>query len=114
MTGSDFTQEKPWKLSQRARIHFMAKEAEGTREVMWAGADNVAQVSNFTTATLNEKYFDTKFSGSSAQCDEVTCKLMESEMAGLMGLDESLQYKYLLDVSLRLLHDTESKLKFYC
>lgn len=105
MTGSDFIVDKPWRLSQRARIHFMAKENEGHREVMWTGADEVAQVSNFTTESLNQLYLDTKFSGVPAQCDEVTCKLMDSEMSRLVGLDESLQYKYLLDVSLSSIYN---------
>lgn len=34
----------------------MTKETEGTRDILWAGRDGVAKLSQFPVATLNHLY----------------------------------------------------------
>lgn len=127
-TGAEFAKNVEWKLSQRARLHFMGHEKEGNKHVLWADKkESKMRVDDFATKALNDEYMDVSFSGHPVQCDEETCEIMDKiiEFAPTMvssaaatvvsavvrgavadpfpfsakqGLDESYQYKYLIDV----------------
>lgn len=77
-TGAEFAKNVEWKLSQRARLHFMGHEKEGKKHVLWADKkESKMRVNDFATKALNDEYMDVAFSGHPVQCDEETCKLME-------------------------------------
>ena len=90
--------QAPWKKSQRARLHFMSHEKNKMRNVMWADKDGSIRETNFSMAILNNRYMDTSFSGSPAQCDPETCELLDAtvEFAPTQGLDESYTYRYMV------------------
>ncbi|GAA5885978.1 hypothetical protein JCM6882_004220 [Rhodosporidiobolus microsporus] len=98
-TGVEFDRHTPWRKSQRARLHLMSHETEGERSVIWSQRGQLRE-SNISTATLNQLYMDTSFSGALQQCDPETCELMlkTMEFKPTIGLDESNTYKYLIDV----------------
>jgi len=99
-TGVEFVKHVEWQLSQRARMHFLSHETAGEQSIMWADTDGLQQEKNFPIKALNDLYMDASFSGSPVQCDEETCPVMEKliEFAPTMGLDESYQFKYLVDI----------------
>ena len=100
-TGAEFAKNVEWKLSQRARLHFMGHEKDGKKHVLWADAkESKMRVNDFNITALNDEYMDLAFSGHPVQCDPETCKVMDKiiDFAPTMGLDESYQYKYLIDV----------------
>lgn len=92
-TGAEFRTNEPWKLSQRARVHFMTHEREGERKILWTDASGKQQEKTTSAAALNDLYMDTSFSGGPVQCDEETCKVMEKiiKFAPTQGLDDSYQ-----------------------
>lgn len=98
-TGTEFRTGYNWKESQRARLHYMSAAREGTQEVLWSD-HGAMQLMNASTASVNPKYFDMRFSGVPAQCDPETCKIMEEtiDFAPTMGLEQQNQYRYLMDV----------------
>lgn len=100
-TGAEFRKDVEWKLSQRARLHFLGHETQGKKHVLWADKrESRMRVSDFEIADLNREYMDVSFSGHPVQCDDETCALMDRiiEFAPTMGLDDSYQYKFLMDV----------------
>ena len=100
-TGAEFREDVEWQLSQRARLHFLGHETTGKKHVLWADKkESKMRVSDFEIAALNKEFMDVSFAGHPVQCDPETCALMEEliDFAGLMGLDDSYQYKYLMDV----------------
>ncbi len=98
-TGAQFDKHTPWRLSQRARLHLMTHEQEGERELIWAHRGELT-TGNVSVAELNHLYMDTSFAGQPEQCDPETCALMRDKIdfKSFMGLEESYQYKYLMDV----------------
>ena len=98
-TGTEFRVGYDWEKSQRSRLHFMSLETEGTTELMWSNHGKL-EMMNASKKAVNEKYLDTRYSGSPAQCDEVTCKIMEEKIdfAPTMGLEQQNEYRYLMDV----------------
>lgn len=98
-TGTEFRTDVNWRDSQRARLHFMAHEKDGKREIMWSDKGAI-RLSNLTNKEINEAYMDISFSGVPAQCDPETCEVMEKviDFAPTMGLEEQNQYRYLMDV----------------
>ncbi|GAA6001303.1 hypothetical protein JCM10207_006599 [Rhodosporidiobolus poonsookiae] len=98
-TGVEFNRHTPWRKSQRARLHIMSHETEGEKPVIWSQRGQLRE-SNISTATLNQLYMDTSFSGALQQCDPETCEIMTRtmEFKPTIGLDESNTYKYLIDV----------------
>ncbi|BGP32303.1 hypothetical protein JCM10296v2_004084 [Rhodotorula toruloides] len=98
-TGVEFNRHTPWRKSQRARLHIMSHDREGTKSVIWSQRGQLRE-SNFSLATINDLYMDTSFSGALQQCDPETCDLLERTMdlKPTIGLDESNTYKYLIDV----------------
>ena len=67
---------------------------------MYTDESEEAHLANYTASALNSLYMDTRFSGVPAQCDPETCDIMAKEIdfAPTQGLDESYQYKYMMDV----------------
>ncbi|KAK4703500.1 hypothetical protein P7C70_g2716, partial [Phenoliferia sp. Uapishka_3] len=98
-TGVEFDKHTPWRLSQRARLHFMTQNMEGEKSVIWSQRGAVRE-SNMSISSLNHLYMDTAFAGRPEQCDPETCELMSKiiEFKGLIGLDDANQYKYMMDV----------------
>jgi hypothetical protein len=101
-TGVEFNGDFDWRNSQRSRLHFMTNQKSGTRKVLaptQTGQHGLDWI-ELDLGKFNEKYMDASFSGGPVQCDEATCKIMEEEIEfkPTMGLDESYQYKYLIDV----------------
>jgi len=98
-TGAEFKTGVEWKDSQRARLHIMAHQQNGSVHVL-SPDDSLTRVSAKETQSLNHRLLDVSFSGGPVQCDPPTCDYMSKtlQFAGTMGLDESYQYKYLIDV----------------
>ncbi|GAA5996512.1 uncharacterized protein JCM10292_003018 [Rhodotorula paludigena] len=98
-TGVEFNRHTPWRKSQRARLHIMSHETEGTKTILWSQRGQLREA-NVSVATLNDLYMDTSFSGALQQCDPETCELLERTMdlKPTIGLDESNTYKYVMDV----------------
>ncbi|GAA98278.1 glycosyltransferase family 90 protein [Mixia osmundae IAM 14324] len=99
-TGAAFQTGRPWKDSQRARLHFMSHDTEGEREIMWTDQTGATRFSNISTGLLNELYLDASLAGRPTQCDEETCNYLARNVrfAPIQGLDESYSYKYVMDV----------------
>jgi hypothetical protein len=99
-TGAEFAKNVKWELSQRARLHFLSHAEEGSLPVMFANEAGMERQGIFDIKGLNEAYLDTSFSGEAVQCDEETCEEMERiiDFADTMGLEESYNYRYLMDV----------------
>jgi hypothetical protein len=55
-TGAEFTVNAPWKDSQRARLHLMSREENGTRPVLWADEAGQAHLSDFDVGAMNKLY----------------------------------------------------------
>ncbi|KAI5480769.1 glycosyltransferase family 90 protein [Pseudohyphozyma bogoriensis] len=98
-TGVEFDKKHPWKLSQRARLHLMSQNMDGDKEIIWSQRGAI-RTSNMSVSSLNHLYMDTAFSGKPEQCDPETCEIMSKiiHFKPLIGLEESNQYKYLMDV----------------
>ncbi|KAM0753121.1 hypothetical protein T439DRAFT_286761 [Meredithblackwellia eburnea MCA 4105] len=98
-TGVEFDKHTPWRLSQRARLHFMSQNMEGEKSVIWSQRGTLRE-SNMTVESLNHLYMDTFFAGKPEQCDPETCEIMEKTISfkPTIGLEESNTYKYLMDV----------------
>ncbi|OAV95361.1 hypothetical protein PTTG_05423 [Puccinia triticina 1-1 BBBD Race 1] len=98
-TGAEFRTDVNWKDSQRARLHIMAHEANHPVHIL-SPDDSLTRVATKDIGKLNEKLLDVSLSGGPVQCDPTTCEYMAKNLkfAGTMGLDESYQYKYLIDV----------------
>lgn len=119
-TGIDFYVQNDWKNSQRARLHFLANDKEGTKSVLWAEGDGAIREKTYNVNGLNRAYMDVAFAGGPVQCDPETCALMNKliDFRDTMGLNEayqvrgassvsscarsrftlSAQYKYVMDV----------------
>ncbi|BGP40133.1 hypothetical protein JCM10450v2_004112 [Rhodotorula kratochvilovae] len=99
-TGIDFYVQNDWKNSQRARLHFLTNEKEGSKDVLWADNDGPVAETNYLVNGLNRAYMDVSFAGGPVQCDEETCKVMSDliEFKPTMGLNDAYQYKYVMDV----------------
>ncbi|GAA5925127.1 uncharacterized protein JCM15063_004929 [Sporobolomyces koalae] len=98
-TGVEFDAKTPWRLSQRARLHFMSHETGGEKSIIWSQRGNLRE-SNISTTTLNHLYMDTSFSGAVQQCDPETCEILRNtiDFKPTIGIDESNTYKYFIDV----------------
>ncbi|KWU47161.1 glycosyltransferase family 90 protein [Rhodotorula sp. JG-1b] len=98
-TGVEFNRHTPWRRSQRARLHIMSHETEGTQNIIWSRRGQLREA-NMSVAAINDHYMDTSFSGALQQCDPETCELLEKkfDIKPTIGLDESNTYKYLFDV----------------
>ncbi|GAA5873960.1 hypothetical protein JCM8547_001588 [Rhodosporidiobolus lusitaniae] len=99
-TGVNFYVENDWKNSQRARLHFVANDKEGTKNVLWAEGEGAIDEKTYNVDGLNRAYMDVSFSGGPVQCDPETCELMKQliDFKDTMGLNEAYQYKYVMDV----------------
>ncbi|BGP24779.1 glycosyltransferase family 90 protein [Rhodotorula toruloides] len=99
-TGIDFYVQNDWKNSQRARLHFLANDKEGTKSVLWAEGDGPIREKTYNVNGLNRAYMDVAFAGGPVQCDPETCTLMNKliDFRDTMGLNEAYQYKYVMDV----------------
>ncbi|BGP55771.1 hypothetical protein JCM8202v2_003378 [Rhodotorula sphaerocarpa] len=99
-TGIDFYEEHDWKNSQRARLHFLANEKRGTKDVLYAEEDGPIAEKRYNVNGLNRAYMDVAFAGGPVQCDPPTCALMSQmiEFRDTMGLNDAYQYKYVFDV----------------
>lgn len=99
-TGSENLEGTEWRLSQRVRLHFMSHEGKGTRKVWVAGGAGKVEEVKVGVKELNEAFLDTSLSGAPVQCDPVTCRVMEEEIAfkPTMGLEEAYEYKYVMDL----------------
>ncbi|EFP88072.2 uncharacterized protein PGTG_12519 [Puccinia graminis f. sp. tritici CRL 75-36-700-3] len=98
-TGAEFRSDVDWRASQRARLHLMAHHSNGSTHIL-SPDDSLTRIVSKDIESLNHKLLDVSFSGGPVQCDPVTCEYMHTHLkfAGTMGLDESYQYKYLMDV----------------
>lgn len=99
-TGAMFVLDEDWRSSQRARLHFLTHELNGNRNVLVAHADEQIREEVMPMRNLNGAQMDVSFSGGPVQCDEATCDFLEREVdfKPTMGLSESYQYKYVMDV----------------
>ncbi|GAA5908906.1 hypothetical protein JCM6882_005480 [Rhodosporidiobolus microsporus] len=99
-TGDNFYVENDWRNSQRARLHFLTNEKEGTHDVLYAEGDGAIAEKSYNTNGLNRAYMDVSFSGGPVQCDKETCEIMKDliDFKPTMGLNEAYQYKYVMDV----------------
>lgn len=98
-TGAEFKAGYKWEDSQRARLHLMSHRTDGRINVL-NSQDRSTETLNLNRKDINSLFMDTSFSGGPVQCDPDTCQLMDQifDFAPTMGLDESYQYKYLIDV----------------
>ncbi|PLW07099.1 hypothetical protein PCASD_25404 [Puccinia coronata f. sp. avenae] len=98
-TGAEFKTGVEWQDSQRARLHLLAHQQDGSAHVL-SPDDSLTRVAAKPVQDLNHRLLDVSFSGGPVQCDPPTCEYMAKNLqfAGTMGLDESYQYKYLIDV----------------
>lgn len=89
-TGVEFNRHTPWRRSQRARLHIMSHETEGTKKIIWSRRGQLREA-NMSVAAINDHYMDTSFSGALQQCDPETCELLEKkfDIKPTIGLDES-------------------------
>ncbi|KAG0147782.1 hypothetical protein CROQUDRAFT_42346 [Cronartium quercuum f. sp. fusiforme G11] len=99
-TGAEFMKGVEWQSSQRARLHITTHQREGHVKVLVESKDGSAVVEEYDLGELNRRIMDTSFSGGPVQCDPETCKYMRGHLqfADTMGLNDSLQYKYLIDL----------------
>lgn len=105
-TGAEFMKGINWKSSQRSRLHFISHEdnitsKESTLKVLVENPKTKeVEVLDRDLKGLNDRFMDTSFSGGPVQCDPETCDYMRAhiQFAHTMGLDESYQYKYLIDL----------------
>ncbi|GAA5953962.1 hypothetical protein JCM21900_003066 [Sporobolomyces salmonicolor] len=99
-TGIDFYVQNDWKNSQRARLHFVANEQKGSKDVLYAEGDGAVREKQFNVNGLNRAYMDVSFSGGPVQCDPETCEIMNEliDFQPTMGLSDSYKYKYVMDV----------------
>ncbi|MBW0550226.1 hypothetical protein O181_089941 [Austropuccinia psidii MF-1] len=97
-TGAEFKKGFKWRESQRARLHFLTHKTDGKVQVL--SPSNQTKLIERDLAQLNQKLMDTSFSGRAVQCDPETCQHLSQiiNFAPTMGLDESYQYKYLIDL----------------
>lgn len=95
-TGAEFSKGVDWKSSQRSRLHFLGREANGTRNVLLSNEAEAAREVVIPISRMNSAYLDLSFSGHPAQCDKETCKVMKDliEFADTMGLDEAYQVSH--------------------
>ncbi|KAK4054476.1 hypothetical protein OIV83_000970 [Microbotryomycetes sp. JL201] len=98
-TGVEFDKHTPWRQSQRARLHFLSQTMDGEKSIIVAQGSAMKEA-NLSVADMNHLYMDMAFSGEPAQCDPETCDVMRKDIKfkSLIGLEESNQYKYLIDV----------------
>ncbi|KAK4053925.1 hypothetical protein OIO90_003762 [Microbotryomycetes sp. JL221] len=98
-TGVEFDKHTPWRQSQRARLHFLSQNMDGEKPVIFSQGSAVKEA-NLSIAEMNHLYMDMAFSGEPAQCDPETCEVMRKDIRfkSLIGLEDSNQYKYLIDV----------------
>lgn len=94
-TGIDFYEEHDWKNSQRARLHFLANEKRGTKDVLYAEEDGPIAEKRYNVNGLNRAYMDVAFAGGPVQCDPPTCALMSQmiEFRDTMGLNDAYQVR---------------------
>ncbi|POW15540.1 hypothetical protein PSTT_02097 [Puccinia striiformis] len=99
-TGAEFAAGVKWENSQRARLHIMGSSDRNRSVMVLSPDDHLTRLISMDQDTLNKDLLDVSFSGGPVQCDPVTCDFMHRNLkfAGTMGLDESYQYKYLIDV----------------
>ncbi|EGG11221.1 family 90 glycosyltransferase [Melampsora larici-populina 98AG31] len=105
-TGAEFMKGIDWKSSQRSRLHFISHENKITNQpdrlkvLVEDSKTKEVNVLDRELKRLNDRFMDTSFSGGPVQCDPETCDYMRShiQFAHTMGLDESYQYKYLIDL----------------
>ncbi|KAH9809072.1 family 90 glycosyltransferase [Melampsora americana] len=105
-TGAEFMKGIDWKSSQRSRLHFISHEDNITTKdtklkvLVENPKTKEVEVLDRSLKELNLRFMDTSFSGGPVQCDPETCDYMRShiQFAHTMGLDESYQYKYLIDL----------------
>ncbi|GAA95706.1 glycosyltransferase family 90 protein [Mixia osmundae IAM 14324] len=101
-TGSEFVKgnEVRWRLSQRWRLHKLAKATPGDREIMWTVGDGRLRKVTKPYAELNAAYLNASLAGRPLQCDQDTCLDMALDVpfSPFVSLAQSYKHKYLLDV----------------
>ena len=89
----------PWKSSQRARLHLLAAETEGTVDLRLANDDTgrVETRSGVPRRLVNPSFYDVGMVGPAVQCsvEDGTCDAMERVFDGYLprlSLEQSARY----------------------
>ena len=100
-SGPLWDKNVPWRTTQRARLHLLSHQEQGSRKIILTDGDDVMRVEEVPNYRLNPLFLDTGMVGPAVQCikEDGTCDEMDRVFTGYdrrLSLDRAALYKYVL------------------
>lgn len=100
-SGPLWEKTTPWRTTQRARLHLLSHQEDGSRKTVLTDAQGKMHLEDLPNYRLNPLFLDTGMVGPAVQCvkEDGTCDEMERVFQGYdkrISFDRASLYKYVL------------------